>query len=62
MDAYVVGNLLGRLLMSAAIVYLVLFVVGKFDFKFANKKLKSIGSILAIMILFLLGLATNHTG
>jgi len=59
MDAYILGNLAGRLLMSALIVYLVLFVLCKFDFRRAARRMKGVTSILAIAFLFIVGLAAH---
>ncbi|TCK03639.1 hypothetical protein [Marinobacterium mangrovicola] len=59
MDAYVIGNLTGRLLMSVLIVYLVVLCFNKFDFRKAAGRLKGIAPILSIIIVFILGLAAN---
>lgn len=59
MDAYVIGNLVGRMLMSILIVYLVLLCFNKFDFKKAAGRLKRIVPLVSIVILFILGLAAN---
>jgi len=59
MDAYILGNLAGRLLMSALIVYLVLLVLGKFDFRRAARQMKGVLPLLAVVLLFIMGLAAH---
>jgi hypothetical protein len=59
MDAYVIGNLTGRLLMSAIIVWVVLFAFNKFDLKLAWQKLKRPLPVCAVFLLFLLGLVSG---
>jgi len=59
MDAYILGNLIGRLLMSALIVYLVLLIFGRFDFRQAARRMRRVSSVLAVIILFMVGLAMH---
>ena len=54
--AYIIGNLLGRLIMSAFIVWAVLFLMKRFDYKVATKSLKKPVPMLSIFVLFFLGL------
>jgi len=58
MDGYIIGNIIGRLLMSYIIVWVVIFFVfSKLDWKTAFKKSIRWPGILATAILFLLGIA-----
>lgn len=57
MTAHLLGNLLGRLLMSAALVYLVVLAINRFDFKRALSRLKRPLPIVSIVVVFFLGLA-----
>ncbi len=57
MTAHLLGNLEGRLLMSAILVFIVVLVVNRFDFKQAFKRLKRPLPIVLIVVVFLLGLA-----
>ncbi len=50
-DAFALGNLLGRLVTSTLLVYLALLIFNRFDFKRAGRKLKGVLPILSIVIL-----------
>lgn len=54
--AYLIGNLIGRLIVSALIVWLVMFLIKRFDFKSSIKSLKQPLPILSILIIFCLGI------
>lgn len=57
MSAYVIGNLVGRLVMSALIVYVIILLFKRFNASEAFRKMKSPWSIMAVLFIFLLGLA-----
>ena len=59
MTAYFLGNLLGRFIISALIVYVVLLLLNKFQFKPALNRLRRPLPIASILLIFLLGLATS---
>lgn len=59
MDAAVIGNLLGRLVASALIVYVVIFCINRFHYKPALQKMRSVWAIAATLLLFMLGLASH---
>ena len=54
--AYVIGNLVGRLLLSAIIVLVVMFIVKKFDMKKAMSSMKRPLPVASVVIIFFLGL------
>jgi len=57
MSAYVIGSLVGRFVMSALIVYIILLLIKRFNAGEALKKMKSPWSIMGVLLIFLLGLA-----
>ena len=59
MDAYIAGELTGRLLVSFLIVYLVLFVVNRFRPKLALRRSVRPLSLIATVLIFFLGLAAS---
>ncbi len=59
MDAFAIGNLVGRLLMSAVLVYLLLLIFNRFDFKQSTNRMKGILPIVSVLVLFVLGLGVN---
>lgn len=54
--AFLIGNLIGRLIMSFLIVLVVMVVIKKFDFKAAAQSMKRPGPIVSTCIVFFLGL------
>ena len=56
MSSYLIGNLVGRLIMSALLVWVALLLLNRFNFGKANKKLIRPLPILSTIILFVLGL------
>jgi hypothetical protein len=63
MTLYAVGNLLGRLLLSYLIVWLVSLVFARGDWRAAFRRTTRWYSILGVLILFVLGVgATYRTG
>ena len=59
MDPYLAGSIVGRFLASAVLIYVVLLLLNRFDFKASAQKLKHPLSIGAVLLLFLLGLSTG---
>ena len=59
MTAYFLGNLLGRFVISALIVFVVLLLLNKLQFKPALKRLRRPLPIASTLLIFLLGLATS---
>ena len=59
MDAYILGNLAGRLVMSALLVYFIVLCFNRFQFKIALLKMKRPVPIIACLALFIIGLASN---
>ncbi|MFV0478353.1 MAG: hypothetical protein ACK5ME_11025 [Parahaliea sp.] len=57
MDAYFIGNLVGRLLVSIVLVYIVLLAFSQFDFRRAGRRLKGVGPVIAVLLVFILGIA-----
>lgn len=57
MSGFEIGNIVGRLLMSALIVYVILLLLKKFQFGVAFRGLKRPLPVISIIIIFLLGLA-----
>jgi uncharacterized membrane protein len=57
MTAFVIANLLGRLLASYIIVWLVMFVVSRFDWRTGFRKTHRCYGIVSIVIVFVLGVA-----
>ena len=58
MDGYIIGNIIGRLLMSYIIVWMVIFLFfSGLEWKLAFKKTVKLPALLAVTILFLLGIA-----
>ncbi len=57
MSAYLIGNLIGRLIASYLVVWVVLFIATKFDWRLAFRRTHKWYGLLAIAALFLLGLA-----
>jgi len=57
MSGFEIGNLVGRLVMSALIVYVILVLIKKFQFKNAFKSLKRPAPVISIIFIFLIGLA-----
>ncbi len=56
MSAYLLGNLLGRLVISILLVYVAIFVFKKFKFREALHCMRSPWSIMTVLLIFLLGL------
>ena len=54
--AFILGNLVGRFLMSALIVWIVMMLIKRFDMKLATASLKRPLPILSVFIVFVLGL------
>ena len=59
MSAYVIGNIVGRLVMSGFIVYVLLVIINRFQFKLAFQRLKRPLPIISIIFVFLFGFAMN---
>ena len=59
MDAYSIGNLVGRVLVSYLLVWLVCWLLSKFNYKKSVKKLHSWQGLLAVLVLFLLPLLSQ---
>lgn len=59
MSAYLIGNLIGRLLASFLIVLLILWLFHKFSIKSAWQSIKRPLPLLVVGIVFLLGLAAS---
>jgi len=59
MDAYIIGNLTGRLLISALLVYIILLCFNRFQLKTALLKMKHPLAIVSTFVLFILGIAGN---
>lgn len=57
MDAHTLGNLAGRLLMSALLVYIMLLCFNRFQLKVALIKMKRPLAIIGTLLLFILGIA-----
>jgi len=57
MSAYLFGNLLGRLVASYLIVWLAMFIAGKFDWRQALSRTHKWYGLLSIAVLFALGIA-----
>lgn len=57
MTLYLFGNLVGRLVASYIIVWVVLLLVGKLDWRKAFRGSLRWYGILAVLVLFLLGMA-----
>lgn len=55
--AYVAGQLVGRLLASYLIVWLVCLGISKGDWRASFRRSRSWGAVLAVIVLFVLGLA-----
>lgn len=62
MSFYLVGNLLGRMLTSYALVLCVLWLVSRFDLKRALRRSVAWYSWVAIVVLTLLGVAARVAG
>lgn len=56
MSLYLFGNLVGRLVLSYVIVWVVLFLVARFDWRKAFRGTTRWYGILAVLVLFLLGI------
>ena len=59
LDAYSIGHLVGRLLVSLVLVYLVIFVFSKGNLQVAWRRMKTFRSALAIGIVLILPLMAN---
>ncbi|MFK7732290.1 MAG: hypothetical protein AB8B48_11795 [Pseudomonadales bacterium] len=59
MDAYTIGNLLGRLLLCIALVYVGLLIFAKLNFALSAKRLRHPVSLISIVALFILGVSVN---
>lgn len=62
MDVAVVGMIVGRLLFSCLLVWLVLFLWCKFEFRRSLSCLYSVGGIIAIALVFVLPLLASLGG
>ena len=59
MSSYLLGNIIGRFIASAFLVWLVLLVINRFSFSTSVKKLIKPLPLIAVLLLFFLGLASN---
>lgn len=59
MDSYIVGNIIGRLLMSYCLVWLVLLVINRMNWRLAFQKSKKWYGVLPVVVLFLLGVSVR---
>ncbi len=59
MEAYFIGNILGRLFASVLVVFLVLLLFNKFSPAKSFQKLKSPFSIVSVVLVFAVGLAAT---
>jgi hypothetical protein len=57
MSLYVFGNLFGRLVVSYLLVWVVLLLIAKFDWRKAFRNSRRWYAIVAVLILFLIGIA-----
>lgn len=57
MTGYLIANLLGRLVASYIIVWLVMFTLSKFDWRAGFRKAQRWYGILSVVVVFLLGVA-----
>jgi hypothetical protein len=57
MTAYIIGNLLGRLVASYLIVWLVMFAVSNFDWRIGLRKTHRWYGIVSVVVVFVLGAA-----
>ena len=55
---YILGNFLGRAVVSYLLVWLVCWAVSRFDWRLAFKRSKRWYSLLAVVVLTLLGMAS----
>ncbi len=59
MDSYVIGNIVGRILMSYTLIFLVLFFASRANFKLAFDKSTRWYGVLSVIILFVLGISVR---
>jgi len=57
--AFLIGNLLGRLIASALVVWFVMLFIKKLDFKAASRSMRSPIPLIAVLLVFILGLASR---
>ncbi len=57
MSAYVLGSLVGRFVLSALIVYIIILLFKRFNARDALRKMKSPWSLMGVLLVFVLGLA-----
>lgn len=62
MNAYLIGNLVGRLFISIVIVFIILLFMNRFKFKQSLKRMLKPIPIVCTLILFLLGVMGNALG
>jgi len=62
MTLYLAGNLFGRLVVSYLVVWIVLFLVARFDWRLAFRRSVRWYGILATLLLFLLGVLAAKSG
>lgn len=62
MTLYLLGNLVGRLVASYLIVWLVLLLIGKLDWRKAFRGTRRWYAILAVVVLFVVGIAAVPAG
>jgi len=58
-EAYVIGNLLGRLLFSYLLVWFICFLASRFNWRAAFRKTRRWWGILCVIIVFLLGVMSS---
>lgn len=61
-EAYLIGNLLGRLVMSYALVWIVLLVASRLDWRLAFRRTRRWWGILIIALVFLAGVFASTAG
>jgi hypothetical protein len=54
---YLLGNLFGRLALSYAVVWLILFFAARFDWRLAFRRSSRWWAVLGVLVLFALGVA-----
>ncbi len=60
MSLYVLGNLTGRLVLSYVIVWIVLLLVARFDWRGAFRRSARWYNVVAVLAVFLLGVGTMY--